>query len=53
MGLVASKSVFGGLRTANAQTSLRTRAVRSAPLLFAYLKVCYKDLLQAKFQLSR
>ena len=35
MGLVARKPVFGGLRTTKAQTSLRIRAVWSAPLLFA------------------
>ena len=35
MGLVARKPVFGGLRTPKAQTSLRIRAVWSAPLLFA------------------
>ena len=46
------KTVFGGLRTTQAQTSLRIRAVWSAPLLFAYSKVSYLDLLQAKFQYS-
>ena len=34
MGLVARKPVFGGLRTTQAQTSLRILAVWSAPLLF-------------------
>ena len=52
MGLGARKPVFGGLRTTKAQTSLRIRAVWSAPLLFAYWKVSYLDLLQAKFQFS-
>ena len=52
MGLDARKPVFGGLRTTQAQTSLRIRAVWSAPLFFAYWKVSYLDLLQAKFQFS-
>ena len=43
MGLDAWKPVFGGLRTIQAQTSLRIRAVWSAPLLFAYWKVLYLD----------
>ena len=38
MGLVARKSVFGGLRATQAQTSLRICAVWSAPLLFAFWK---------------
>ena len=46
MGLDARKPVFGGLRTAKAQTSLRIRAVWSAPFLFAYW-----NLLLAKFQI--
>ena len=50
MGLDMRKPVFGGLRTTQAQISLRIRAVWSAPLLFAYRKVSYLDLLQAKFQ---
>ena len=45
-------TVFGGLQTTQAQTSLRIRAVWSAPLLYAYWKVSYLDLLQAKFQFS-
>ena len=53
LGLDARKSVFGGLRTTNAQTSLRIRAVCSAPLLFAHWKVSYLDLLRAKFLFSR
>ena len=36
LGLDARKPVFGGLRTKQTQTSLRIRAVLSAPLLFAY-----------------
>ena len=46
------KTCFGGLRTTQAQTSLRIRAVWSAPLLFAFMKVPYVDLLQMKFQFS-
>ena len=42
----------GGLRTTKAQTSLRIRAVLSAPLLFSYWKVSYQNLLQAKFHYS-
>ena len=52
MGLNARKPVFGGLRTTQAQTSLRIRAVWSAPLLFAFCKVQYLSLPQAKFQFS-
>ena len=52
MVLDARKLVFGGLQTTQAQTSLRIRAVWSAPLLFAYWKVSYLDLLHAKFQFS-
>ena len=52
MGLVAIKPVFGGLRTTKAQTSLRIRAVLSVPLLFAFWKVLYLDLLPAKYQFS-
>ena len=52
MGLDTRKPVFGGLQTAKVQTSLRIRAVWSAPLLFAYWKVSYLYLLQAKFQYS-
>ena len=47
MGLVARKPVFGGLRSTQAQTSLRICAVWSAHLLFAYWKVSYQDLLLA------
>ena len=36
LGLNVRKPVFGGLRTTQAQTSLRIRAVRSAPLLFVF-----------------
>ena len=49
MGLEARKPVFSGLRTTKAQTSLRIRAVWSAPLLFAYWKESYLNLLQAEF----
>ena len=35
LGLDTRKPVFGGLRTTKAQTSLRIRAVWSAPVLFA------------------
>ena len=52
MGLNARNPVFGGLQTTKTQTSLRIRAVWSAPLLFAYRKVSYVDLLHAKFQFS-
>ena len=41
VGLDARKPVFGGQRTTQAQTSLH----RSAPLLFTYWKVPYKDLI--------
>ena len=53
MGLVARKPVFGGLGTTQAQTSLRIRAVWSAPLLFAFWKILYVNLLLVKFQFSR
>ena len=46
------KHVFGDLRTTKAQTSLRICADCSAPLLFAYWKVSYPNLLRAKFQFS-
>ena len=46
------KPVFGGLPTTQAQTSLRIHAVWSAPLLFAYWKVSYLELLKGKFQFS-
>ena len=36
LGHVARKPDLGGLRTTKAQTSLRMRAVWSAPLLFAF-----------------
>ena len=52
MGLDARKPVFGGLRTTQAQTSLRIRAVCSAPLLFAFCKAPYPSLLQAKFHFT-
>ena len=50
MGLDARKPVLGGWRTTKAQTSLRLRTVSSVHLLFAYWKVIYLDLLQAKFR---
>ena len=52
MGIDARKPVFGGLETTQAQTSLRFRAVRSAPLLFAFCKVPYLSLLRAKIHFS-
>ena len=52
MGLDVRIPVFGGWRTTKTHTSLRICAVWSAPLLFAYLKVSYLDLPQAKFQIS-
>ena len=52
IGLHARKPVFRGLQTAKAQTSLRILAVWSAPLLFAFWKVSYLNLLQAKFKFS-
>ena len=52
LGLDARKPVFGGLQTTQAQISLRIRAVWSAPLLFAFWKVSYVNLLQGKFQVS-
>ena len=52
MGLDTRKPVLGGLRTTQAQTSLRIRAVWSAPLLFAIRKVLYVNLLHVKFQFS-
>ena len=52
LDLVARKPVFRGLRTTQAQTSLRIRAVWSAPLLLALWKVSYINLIQVKFQFS-
>ena len=52
MGLDARKPVFGVLRITQAQTSLRIRAIWSAPLLFAFWKVRYVNLPQVKFQFS-
>ena len=52
MGLDMRKPVFGGLQTTKAQTNLHIRAVKSQPLLFAYLKVSYLGSLRAKFQIS-
>ena len=52
MGLDARKPVFGELGTTQAQTSLRISADWSAPLLFAFQKVLYVNLLQVKFQFS-
>ena len=51
-GLDARKPVFGGSWTTQAQTNLRIPAVWSAPLLFAFWKVLYVNLLQAKFQFT-
>ena len=51
-GLDVRKPVFGGLGTTQAQTSLRIRAVWSAPLLFAFWKILYVNFLQVKFQFS-
>ena len=51
MGLLVTKPVFGGLRTTKVQTSLRIGADWSAPLLFAYWKVSYLNLLQANFNI--
>ena len=53
MGLNGRKHVFGDLQIRQAQTSLHIRAVWSAPLLFAFWKVSYLGLLQAKFLISR
>ena len=44
--------LWGFLRPTKAQTSLRLSADRSVPLLFAYWKVSYLNLLQSKFQYS-
>ena len=52
MGLDATKPAFRGMRTTQAQTSLRIRTVWSAPLLFAFWKEPYVNLLQVKFQFS-
>ena len=52
MGLDARKAVFGDEQTTKAQTSVRIRAVWWAPLLFAFEKVSYVNLLQVKFQCS-
>ena len=52
MGLNARKPVFGGLPATQAQTSLRIRAVWSVPLLFAFWKESYVNLLQVEFQFS-
>ena len=48
MGVNARKPVFGGLPTTQAQTRLCIRTDWSAPLLFAFWKVLYLNLLQAK-----
>ena len=50
--LAVRKPFFGGLWTTRVQTSLHICAVWSAPLLFAYCKVSYPCLIQAKFQFS-
>ena len=52
MGRDVRKPVFGGLRATKAQTSLYICAVCSAPLLFAYWKVSYTNLILAKFKFS-
>ena len=52
LGLHARKPVLGGVRPTKAQTSLRIRANWSTPLLFAFLKEPYLDLLHANFQFS-
>ena len=44
IGFVERNPVFGGLRTTQAQTSLRISAVWSTPLLFAFWKVSYVHL---------
>ena len=49
MGYDPRKPAFGGLRTQQGQTSLRIRAVWSAPLLLAFWKVPYVNLLLVKF----
>ena len=49
---IVRRPVFDGLRTTKAQTSLRVRAVSSAPFLFILWKVSYVNLLQVKFQFS-
>ena len=46
------KTCLWGLRTTKVQTSLRIGADWSAPLLFAFWKVSYLNLLKAKFQFS-
>ena len=48
----ARKPVLGGLRTTQAQISLRIRTIRSEHLLFAFRKVSYVDFLQMRFQFS-
>ena len=48
-GLVARKPVFGGLRTTQAQPACAF-SHSDQRLLFAYWRVSYLDLLQAKFQ---
>ena len=52
MSLDVRKPVFRDLQTTQAQTSLRIRAVWSAPLLFVLWKVSYVNLLQVKFEFS-
>ena len=52
MGHDARKFVFGGLRTTQAQTSLRIRVDWWAPLFFAFWKASYLNLLRSKFQFS-
>ena len=41
-----------GLRTTKGQTRLHIHAVWSGPLLYAYWKVSYQNMLQVKFQFS-
>ena len=52
VGLDARKPVFGGLWITQAQTRLSILTVWSAPLLFAFWKVSYINLLQVIFQIS-
>ena len=52
MGLYARKPFFAGFWTTKAQFSLCIHTVWSAPLLFAYRKVSYQNLLQMKFHYS-
>ena len=53
MGLDARNPVFGSLRLTQAQTSLRIRAVRSAPLLLAFGKLALSETPKTGFVASR